>query len=224
MRTKYGRPATATLGLRAAPDGGTLNLAVPPTFGGLWLAARLADFTTKNPEVTVNLFTRTSAFDFITEIFDAAVNFGIPDWPGTETQLIAREQTLPVCAPSLFKRYDFTEPAGLLKAPLLHLVSRPNAWERWFNTQGVDATNVHGMLCDQYFIISQIVIAESGIDLLPEIMVHHALETDSLVQIGDAFETQDDEAYYPVWPCHRSHYDPLARFRTWLEEQDGSIP
>ncbi len=29
------------------------------------------------------------------------------------------------------------------------------------------------------------------------------------------------EAYYPVWPCHRSHYDPLARFRTWV---DGSIP
>ncbi|WP_338421365.1 LysR substrate-binding domain-containing protein [Acetobacter conturbans] len=223
IREALRKIATATLGLRAAPGGGTLNLAAPPTFGGMWLGSRLGDFIKKYPEITVNLFTRTSSFDFSTEIFDAAVCFGIPDWPGTERQLIARERTIPVCAPSLASSYDFSEASDLLNAPLLHLVSRPNAWERWFNGQGVDALNVHGMLCDQYFIIFQIALTGTGIGLLPEIMVHDALESGSLVQIGDALDTQDDEAYYLVWPCHRTHYGPLAHFRAWLTEWEESV-
>src|SRR5690242_8560404 len=36
--------ATATLALRANPNGGTLNLAILPTFGTRWLAPRLPAF------------------------------------------------------------------------------------------------------------------------------------------------------------------------------------
>ncbi|MFT8720352.1 LysR substrate-binding domain-containing protein [Acetobacter sp.] len=219
IREALKKIATATLGLRASPGGGTLTLAIPPTFGSVWLAARLADFSAEYPEITVNLYTRTEFSDFTAEIFDAVICFGLPDWSGTQTQLIQRERTLPVCDPTLAARYNFREPADLLQAPLLHLVSRPNAWERWFISQGVDATNVRGMLCDQYLALHQIALTGGGLGLLPEMVVKESLESGRLIQIGEAFDIQDDEAYYLVWPRNRAQYGPLACFRKWLALQ-----
>jgi LysR family glycine cleavage system transcriptional activator len=45
--------ATATLGLRANPSGGSLNLAILPTFGTRWLAPRLPSFLAENPGITI---------------------------------------------------------------------------------------------------------------------------------------------------------------------------
>jgi LysR family glycine cleavage system transcriptional activator len=50
--------ANVTLKLKSNPEGGTLNLAILPTFGTRWLASRLTDFLSKNSGVTVNLSTR----------------------------------------------------------------------------------------------------------------------------------------------------------------------
>ena len=44
--------ASASLALKANPEGGTLNLAILPTFGTRWLAPRLPDFLSKHPGVT----------------------------------------------------------------------------------------------------------------------------------------------------------------------------
>lgn len=50
--------STASLNLRANLGGGTLNLAILPTFGTRWLAPRLPTFLASNPGITINLATR----------------------------------------------------------------------------------------------------------------------------------------------------------------------
>src|SRR5262245_56643181 len=64
IREALRRISSASLNLRANPHGGTLNLAILPTFGTRWLAPRLGRFLSKNPGVTINLVTRLSSFDF----------------------------------------------------------------------------------------------------------------------------------------------------------------
>ena len=54
----------ASLDLTLTPQGGTLNLAILPTFGMRWLVPRLADFTRRYPDITLNMATRLQPFDF----------------------------------------------------------------------------------------------------------------------------------------------------------------
>ncbi len=79
--------------------GGTLNLAILPTFGTRWLAPRLGRFLAANPGVTINLATRLSPFDFRLDSIDAAIHFGHPHWPGAELTLLMSERTVPACSP-----------------------------------------------------------------------------------------------------------------------------
>ncbi|MDF2810064.1 MAG: hypothetical protein K0S56_1095 [Microvirga sp.] len=82
IREALRRISSATLSFRANPQGGTLNLAILPTFGTRWLAPRLPQFLRENPGITINVTTRLAPFDFNLEHADAAIHFGGPDWPG----------------------------------------------------------------------------------------------------------------------------------------------
>ncbi|MFD1810256.1 LysR substrate-binding domain-containing protein [Gemmobacter lanyuensis] len=62
--------------------GGTLTLAVLPTFAARWLTPRLPGFLAAYPGVTINLISRLTSFDFKNEAIDAAIHFGTEDWPG----------------------------------------------------------------------------------------------------------------------------------------------
>lgn len=78
IRDALHRISMASLNLRANPRGGTLNLAILPTFGTRWLAPRLPRFLARHAGITINLVTRLSQFDFRLEPVDAAIHFGAP--------------------------------------------------------------------------------------------------------------------------------------------------
>ena len=59
----------ASLDLTLTPQGGSLKLAILPTFGMRWLVPRLADFTRRYPDITLNMATRLRPFDFGDEDF-----------------------------------------------------------------------------------------------------------------------------------------------------------
>jgi len=107
------RISSATVGFRANPQGGSLNLAILPTFGTRWLAPRLPQFFDQHPGITINLTTRLSQFDFQLEAVDAAIHFGPPHWPGAELALLMNETVVPACSPALLARYDFAQPRDL---------------------------------------------------------------------------------------------------------------
>ena len=144
------RISSATVGFRANPQGGSLNLAILPTFGTRWLAPRLPQFFDQHPGITINLTTRLSQFDFQWEAVDAAIHFGPQHWPGAELALLMSETVVPACSPALLARYNFAQPRDLLGAPLLHLASRPDAWSRWLATHQVDGGDTQGMVFDQF--------------------------------------------------------------------------
>lgn len=209
--------AQASLKLKANPTGGSLNLSILPAFGMHWLAPRLQDFARRHPEVTVNLNTRLRPFDFETQHFDAAIHFGQRDWAGVNYLPIMRETVLPVCAPDILPdNPDDIE--WLAGAPLLHLETRPDAWERWFAGQGRDVTGVRGMLFDQFSTMGQATVHGLGVALLPSYLVEEDLRTGRLVQAwqGPGVSLGD---FYLVWPQSRAESEPLKSFRLWLEDQ-----
>ncbi|OYW82002.1 MAG: LysR family transcriptional regulator [Asticcacaulis sp. 32-58-5] len=206
---------TASLNLRANPMGGTLNLAILPTFGARWLAPRLPTFLAQHPGITLNLKTRINTFDFRLETMDAAIHFGHANWPGAEMALLRTEEVVPACSPQLKARYDFREPGDLRQAPLLHLTSRPDAWERWLNAYGAGAESVQGMLLDQFATAAQVARSGLGVALLPTFLIEEELSSGQLVRALD-LPLKSEEAYYLVWPFERAQHPPLNAFKQWL--------
>ena len=218
IREALRRISSASLNLRANPHGGTLNLAILPTFGTRWLAPRLGRFLSKNPGVTINLVTRLSSFDFRLDSIDAAIHFGHPHWPGAELTFLMSEWTIPACSPQFVKEHAIGEAGDLLDVPLLHLTTRPDAWENWFSENGVAFQSLQGMLFDQFATAAQAAIAGLGIALLPTFPIEEELKRGDLVAAIDR-TTESRERYYLAYPAERADYAPLAAFREWIEAE-----
>ena len=208
----------ASLRLTVNPAGGTLDLAILPTFGMHWLVPRLPDFARRHPEITVNLATRIKPFNFGSENFDAAIHFGDGAWPGTEALRLQEEAVIAVSAPELLSTLSLTRAADVLRLPLLHIETRPDAWSAWLRAHGVEAEPASGTIHDQFSTIRQAALHGLGVALLPDYLAGQDLATGRLARVwGGA--TPVPGAYQLVWPTERAHDPALATFRDWLADQ-----
>ncbi|MDR9485497.1 MAG: LysR family transcriptional regulator [Sediminimonas sp.] len=218
VRAALQKIAQAALKLQVKPEGGTVNLAILPTFGMRWLVPRLADFARLHPDITINMSTRLSPFNFASEPFDAAIHFGTPDWPGTDHMRLRTERVIAVCAPSLLEGVKINGPEDVGKLPLLHIETRPDAWAEWLSAYGVAGDPLTGTLYDQFSTITQAALHGLGVALLPDYLAEQDLATGRLVRAwGGPIEMQG--AYYLVWPKSHAHDPAVTRFRDWLATQ-----
>ncbi|WP_104020467.1 LysR substrate-binding domain-containing protein [Roseovarius nitratireducens] len=217
--------AQATMRLSVNAAGGTLSLAILPTFGMRWLVPRLPDFAHRHPEVTINLSTRLDKFNFASEPFDAALHFGKPDWPGTGTLRLRHEAMVAVATPEFLSRQRAVRgPRDLLRLPLLHIGTRPDAWADWFAAHGITGVPIGGTIHDQFATIMQMALHGMGVALLPDYLVEQELATGRLVPLCGGPVTMRG-AYYLVWPERRVQDAALSAFRDWLagqaDDEDG---
>lgn len=137
---------------------------------------------------------------------------------GGELALLRDETVIPACSPQMRDEYRFQEAADIRKAPLLHLTTRPDAWERWMELNGVPSDAVHGMLFDQFATAAQAAMVGLGVALLPEFLIEEELAAGRLVAAID-LPMKSSESYYLAWPKDRETHPPLAAFRRWLLEE-----
>ncbi|MBK0023827.1 LysR family transcriptional regulator [Ochrobactrum sp. S46] len=218
VREALRRISNASLNLRANPKGGSLHLAVLPTFGARWLAPRLPSFNKSHPNTIINIITKTNAVDLFTDQVDGVIDFGKPDFETMEFAFLKRENIIPVCSPELLQRYPINCAADIRLAPLIHLVSRPNAWERWMVYHNIAFDSVHGVLFDQFETIIRSAVAGLGFALVPEFIVREELDSGKLlrpVELG----LEAPEFYYLAWLTERAAYWPLLAFKDWLKSE-----
>jgi LysR family transcriptional regulator, glycine cleavage system transcriptional activator len=201
--------------------GGYLELAVLPTFASEWLIPRLKDFNDRTPDVRVNMGVRTDMFSFEESHFEAAIHYGKPTWPGTSSDYLFGEEVVAVCSPSLVAK-PVRKPHELLKYPLLHSTTRPDAWTRWFANLGVeDNSTMQGVRYELHTMLISGAAAGLGIALVPKFFVAGQMKQLGLIVPYDA-PAVEDSAYYLVYPTELSHGKPLECFRRWLLEQAGA--
>lgn len=208
----------ASTSVVANPEGGTISLAVLPTFATRWLGPRLGQFLQQSPGVAVNLSTRVQRFDFANEVFDAAIYFGADDWPGTGHLKLFDERVTACASARFLAAHDLSDPARLAELPILYLESRPNAWADWFAAHGVTAQTGGGMLMDQFSMMIQAAISDIGIALLPDYLAQIEIAEGRLLPIHRQAVPMRG-AYWLVWPEDRRDFAPLLAFRRWLERQ-----
>lgn len=211
--------AQASLRVQVAPLGGTLNLAILPTFGMRWLVPRLPDFARLHPDVTINMATRLQPFHFATEGFDAAIYYGDGAWQDADCLFLRHEHLLPVCAPTLLHDKQVVSLRDIAGLPLLHIQTRPRAWIEWFEAQGLaQKTALPGAMYDQFSTITQAALHGLGVALMPDYLVERDLAQGRLIALHPT-PTEASGAYYLVWPTDKSSDPSLQAFRDWLATQ-----
>ena len=106
----------------------------------------------------------------------------------------------------------------MLRLPLLHLETRPQAWARWLSALGVAAAAPTGMVFDQFSTMAQAAIHGLGVALLPTFTAEPYLKAGQLRLASDE-AAQSIGSYYLVWPEGAEEHQALSAFRVWLAAQ-----
>ena len=209
---------SASLQIMTKTHGNTLNLAMLPTFGTRWLLPRIPDFVAAHPEITLNFATRIGQFDFEKESLDMAIHIGQPDWPAAESTFLMDEMVAPVCSPAFLAQHPIASAQDISTLPLLHMASRPGAWDHWFQSLGLGAQNAPAMRFEQFSSVAQACIAGLGVALMPLFLIDLELKAGQLVPAFD-HQVKSPSSYYAVAPLSRINNVPVVLFRQWLLAQ-----
>jgi DNA-binding transcriptional LysR family regulator len=208
------RDTLAAMAHRGA--GGILELAVIPTFATRWLIPRLAGFYERHSNITLNLTTRAEPFMFNDTVFDAAIHFGTPAWPGAIAHHLFGEEMMPVCSPRLLNGRRTLCPDEIAQLTLLHQSARPESWRHWFLQAGIhDAPCMKGQRYELFSMLVEAARAGLGVALVPRFFVLNELANGELVMPSD-ISLRNEKGYYLVYPENKQGALLLEVFRDWL--------
>lgn len=219
LRKVLDRLHAAVNDVRQPGDGsGVLHLALLPTFGTTWLIPRLPAFLASHPDVSVDLTTSLRTFDFDDGEIDAAIHYGTGAWRGARSELLMREEVVPVCAPALAA--GLRGPQDLPGRTLLQLNSRPRAWTEWFEAMDVaDADGRRGPRFEHHMMVFEAAKAGLGVALLPHFAADPLLRDGSLVEPFRGGRWSTRRSYWLVYPERSLELPSLLAFRAWLRAE-----
>lgn len=218
LAAALGRIRSATLQTIAFKnDGGPLNLAVLPTLGSKWLLPRMHEFYAKHPEILVHIHSRIIREDVQSSAHDmtAIICVGSGDWPGFISHQLLTEKLLVIASPVALPEYRSMTPRDVAEQSLLNVVSRPNAWSDWIDSEGIDHKAMRaGPSFELTAHLIQAVSAGIGIGLVPEILVQDELQSGELVALFEPLES--GRSYYLIYANRYQNLLSLRAFSTWL--------
>ena len=220
MSTRLDEVERDTLELMAkGGHGGTLELAVVPTFATRWLLPRMPRFIEAHPDISVNLSSQARPFLFEGTDFDAAIHAGVSIWPGTEGVFLMRENLIAVCSPGLLPAGKRLTKADWQKLPLLQQSTRPYAWRNWFASRDMKIEgDMSGPRYELFSMLAEAAGLGMGVALIPRLLIEEELKRGTLVE-AVTHRHLSDRTYYLLYPDHKAGNPALAIFRDWIAAQ-----
>ena len=205
--------------------GGSLHLAVLPTFASKWLMPRLGSFYAQHPDILVHVHSKIGQFDLELAGMDAAIGVSDGPWPGTEAHRLIDETVLPVISPAMAKTISRNKPATLAKHLLLQVSNRPDVWQRWFMAHELPTSSMR--MGPQFELTSHLIQAVAsgiGVGLVPSFLVEDELRSGALSLAID-LPLETGMTYYLFLEPHRAALPALATFKEWLlQVRESSDP
>lgn len=218
--------STATGKLMRASDEMSLSLWCIPGFAFLWLAGRLGDFITNNPEINVDFRPADQSPDFRAKEVHGDIRY-LREWEVADVSRLAhrfefaRPEVFPVTSPACAAQLPpIATAADLLKYPLLH-EENDLEWVHWLQAQGVE---VEGRIPGSRLWHAHLTLNAArqgyGIALANRMLLNDDLETGRLVPIQlhtGAFKPVTFGAYTFLAREDRWSAPVIIRFRQWLQ-------
>jgi LysR family transcriptional regulator, glycine cleavage system transcriptional activator len=183
VRACLDRLAIASEQLERRTPGKILKINATPSFAMRWLIPQTSSFQLANPSIELRLSTSaTDEIDHLGEPYDFIIRRDVMRRSEHRCQKIADDVSTALVSPALLDKYPIKVPRDLLRVPLLHLRSRPDAWQRWFGTNGiVVGETIAGPYFDHFFLSLQAAINGLGAAVGPFVLVQDDLATRRLL-------------------------------------------
>ncbi len=178
------------------------------------LADGFRDFTARHPQITLQIDTGNTIYDFSQSFSDLQVVFGNPSAYGAEGDALLSERLYPVARPEIAAQ--ITKPEDLLVHSLIEVSTHRAGWPHVFETAGIWPGAVKYLFADSTIMGFALARAGAGVALARAPASDRAMAEAGLVPCLDEFEVAGQERYHLVYP-DRTGLRPAAKaFRDWL--------
>lgn len=196
---------------------GVLSVSAAPTFAARWLLPRLQSFRDLHPEVRIVIDTSQERTELSEVGADLAIRLGRGSWQGIVSDLILREELVPVCTPSLAAKIDAA--TEIEENLLIHVPTTSVDWETWAKLTGRPQPDpTRGLQFDTLHMAFEAACQGLGVALGRKPLVDPELASGRLVEIWER-PIPSETAYWLV-SAEASYDDPrIAAFRTWIKAE-----
>jgi LysR family transcriptional regulator, glycine cleavage system transcriptional activator len=201
-----------------------LTVTALPSLSAKWLVPRLSDFQRQHPDIQVRLSATSTVEQIGGRDIDLGIRFGRGQWDSLESELLARNDIFPVCAPGLLTPdKPIREPRDVLDYPLLTdsdwMRSGYDEWSDWLKGAGFPEAKIKSNLSLNYSnLLIQAAIDGLGIAMGNVINAGDDLRHGRLVKPID-FTVKTDTGYFIVYAKNALKQPKIKAFRDWLMEQ-----
>ncbi|MBB2494325.1 LysR family transcriptional regulator [Aquipseudomonas ullengensis] len=195
-------------------------LGCPGSLLARWFIPRLDRLNRELPELRLQLSTSEGELDPRRPGVDATLCFAAPPWPADmQVFELAAEHIGAVLSPRYVRHAELAQaPASaLLGEPLLHTVSRPQAWPQWAQAHGLDARQLQlGQGFEHLYYLLEAAAAGLGVAIAPQQLVADDLAAGRLLAPWGFVET---DARLALWVPGRNRDGRAERLAQWLRQE-----
>ncbi|MES0039436.1 LysR family transcriptional regulator [Mesorhizobium sp. M0046] len=207
---------------------GVLRLALPGSFGRMWIAPLLPQFLAEFPDVRIEAEFSNRFVDLVAENFDVAVRLGALEDSRLVARKVATRRRLLCAAPSyLARRGTPTEPEALLEHSCLGFSGFQTfpAWEMTDSTGRRVSIEVSGpLVTDDAEVLVEAAVQGVGLMMSTDWLVGRELADGRLVPVLEDWTLADEGAVYVVMPSAKGQAAKTRAFADWIGKRFAPVP
>lgn len=177
VRTAFDRIAIAAEQFAVRNGSAAITINATPSFAMRWLIPKSSAFQLANPTANVVVETsRSDEIDHLTKSYDFIIRRAPMKRADHICVKLIDDHSTAVLAPKLWATLKGAGPQELRRSVLLHLKSRPDAWQRWFEASGAKpAEPPPGPYYEHFFLSLQAAINGLGVAVGPLCLIEDDL-------------------------------------------------
>jgi DNA-binding transcriptional LysR family regulator len=206
----------ADVSAKLRADGGGRSLAVGciPSIASRWLVPRIARFTARQPDISLQLLYALATDRPALGSLDVLITLGQDPAPGLRNRPLFSRASKPVASPHyIARRGGLRTPAAIAAADLLH-DETPEAWRDWMAAAGLAPCGpLPGPVFQDFNMLATAMIAGHGVALCPVEVFRDELRRGDLVVLSD-IAVKSEGGYYMISAGAPS--PAVAAFTAWF--------
>jgi LysR family transcriptional regulator, glycine cleavage system transcriptional activator len=193
-------------------------LSVAPTFAQNFLVPRLPGFRALHPGIRLSIDTSHRQALFPMEGVDLSIRAGKGAWPGVKSDLLFREQLVPVASPAYLASLSRNGAIDWPKATYLRVSTLEKDWSAWIEGAGAEIAITDDIGFDTVMLASEAAARGLGIAIGRLPLLAAELQSGRLTK-ADARIVDIDTGYWLVGPDGQETRSAIRSFRNWLLDE-----